>query len=81
MAARKFSDAELLDKTLEKARAIAQLAPNALRESKRCLKQAQQQAIEAAYNREGEAMDRLAGAAENTEAITAFIEKRAPKWG
>jgi len=81
MAARKFSDAELLDKTLEKARAIAQLAPNALRESKRCLKQAQQQAIEAAYHREGEAMDRLAGGPENTEAITAFIEKRAPKWG
>lgn len=81
MAARKFSDDELLEKTLEKARAIAQLAPNALRESKRCLKLAHQQSMEAAYRIEGEAMDRLVGGPEHTEAITAFIEKRAPKWG
>lgn len=81
IAAKKISDDELLETTLEKAKAIAQLAPNAMRESKRCLKLAQRQGIEAAYRVEGEAMDRLAGGPENTEAITAFMEKRAPRWG
>lgn len=78
IAARKYNDDELLNKTLEKAHAINKLAPNALRESKRCLKLAQRQSLEAAYRIEDEAMDKLRGSAENTEAITAFIEKRQP---
>jgi len=78
IAAKKFSDDVLLEKTLEKASAIAQQAPNTLREIKRCLKLAQRSGIEAAYQAESEAMDRLAGGPENIEAMTAFMEKRAP---
>jgi enoyl-CoA hydratase/carnithine racemase len=78
IAARKFSDDELLDKTLEKAHAIAKLAPNALRESKRCIKQAQRQNLEAAYQMESDSMDKLRGSEENTEAIMALFEKREP---
>lgn len=78
IAAKSFSDDELLEKTLEKATAIAQQAPNALREIKRCLKLSQRPGIEAAYSAESDAMDRLLGSPENIEAITAFMEKRAP---
>ena len=80
IAAKKFSDEELLEKTLQKATAIAQQAPNALREIKRCLKLSQRQGIEAAFQAESEAMDKLLGGAENIEAIAAFMEKRQPKW-
>ncbi|BFM14871.1 enoyl-CoA hydratase [Maricurvus nonylphenolicus] len=78
IAARKFSDDELLDKTLEKAHTIAKLAPNALRESKRCIKLAQRQHLEAAYKMESDSMDKLRGSEENTEAIMALFEKREP---
>ncbi|OUR97536.1 enoyl-CoA hydratase [Gammaproteobacteria bacterium 42_54_T18] len=78
IAAKKFSDDELLEKTLQKASAIAQQAPNTVREIKRCLKLPQRQGIEAAYRAEREAMDKLIGGPENIEAITAFMEKRQP---
>jgi len=78
IAAKKFSDDVLLEKTLEKASAIAKQAPHTLREIKRCLKLAQRSGIEAAYQAESEAMDRLIGGPENSEAMTAFMEKRAP---
>lgn len=80
IASKKFSDEELLEKTLQKATAIAQQAPKTLREIKRCLKLSQRQGIEAAYKAESEVMDKLMGSAENIEAITAFMEKRPPKW-
>jgi len=80
IAARKFSDDELLEKTLAKAASIAQLAPKTLVEIKRCLKLAQRSGVEAAFQVESAAMDKLVGGLENVEAVTAFMEKRPPNF-
>ncbi len=80
IARRAFSDAELLPKTLEKAAEIAQWPRNALRETKRTLMATHSVAIEQAREREMAGMMRQVGSAENIEAITAFFEKRAPRF-
>lgn len=78
MAARRFSDAELLDATLEKAREIAQWPTSALVAIKKTMMAAHAAAIEKALEIEHEEMSKAAGSPENIEAIKAFIEKRAP---
>ncbi len=80
IATAKCSDDSLLEMTLTKAGEIAQWPVNSLRETKRCLKQAHTAGLNAALELEDAAMMRQAGSAENIEAITAFMEKRKPKF-
>ena len=78
IATRVFDDESLLPEAMAKAREIAQWPLNALRETKRCMKKVHQQGIDAAFAVEQQGMQKQAGSPENIEAITAFIEKRAP---
>jgi len=78
LAARCFPDAELLPAALAKAREIAQWPISALVGIKRTLQVAHRAGIEAALATESEGMRRLAGSPENVEAVTAFLQKRAP---
>jgi enoyl-CoA hydratase/carnithine racemase len=78
IATRVFDDESLLTETLDKAREMAQWPVNALRETKRCMKATQRAGIAAAFAAEQAGMEKQAGSPENIEAITAFIEKRAP---
>ncbi len=80
IARRAFSDEDLLPKTLEKAAEMAQWPRNALRETKRTLMQAHSTAINQARELEMAGMMRQVGSAENMEAVTAFFEKRAPRF-
>ncbi len=80
IARRAFTDDELLPKTLEKAAEMAQWPRNALRETKRTLMQAHSAAINQARELEMAGMMRQVGSAENIEAVTAFFEKRAPRF-
>ena len=76
MAARKFSDEELLAATMSKAREIAQWPVSALKGIKQTLQVANRGGIDAARVAEDEGMVQHAGSPENMEAITAFMEKR-----
>ena len=78
LAARCVPDETLLETTLAKAREIAQWPVSSLRAIKQTLQVAHRAGIEAARQAEDEAMMRLAGSPENVEAITAFLQKRAP---
>ena len=78
MVARVLEDDEVLGATLAKAREIAQWPISALRGIKRTVQVAHAAGIEAARKAEDEGMDRLAGSPENIEAVTAFVQKRAP---
>ena len=78
LAARCFPDDRVLGETLAKAREIAQWPVSSLRAIKQTLQVAHRAGIEAARAAEDEAMVRLAGSPENIEAITAFMQKRAP---
>jgi enoyl-CoA hydratase/carnithine racemase len=78
MAARCYPDDRLLDETLAKAREIAQWPVSALRGIKQTLQVAHRAGIEAGRKSEDEAMARTAGSPENIEAVTAFMQKRAP---
>jgi enoyl-CoA hydratase/carnithine racemase len=59
---------------------MAQWPRNALRETKRTLMQAHTTAINQARELEMAGMMRQVGSAENIEAVTAFFEKRAPRF-
>jgi enoyl-CoA hydratase/carnithine racemase len=78
IAARAFPDAELLPATLEKAKEIAQWPVTSLQATKRCLKVAHAAGIQAARAAEDTGMALQAGSPENREAVTAFLQKRAP---
>lgn len=78
IALRVVSDDELLEVTLAKAREIAQWPVSSLRATKRTLILSHQAAIAAARQAEGEGMTQQAGSPENIEAVTAFLQKRAP---
>jgi enoyl-CoA hydratase/carnithine racemase len=80
IARRAYADDQLLPQTLAKAAEIAQWPRNALRETKRTLMATHTAAIEQAREREMAGMMRQVGSAENIEAITAFFEKRAPRF-
>lgn len=78
IATRRFPDEDLLSATLAKAREIAQHPVGALQATKRTVLAARRAAIDAALAAEDEGMQRQAGSPENVEAITAFLQKRAP---
>jgi enoyl-CoA hydratase/carnithine racemase len=78
LAARVFPNDRVLDETLAKAREIAQWPVSSLRGIKQTLQVAHRAGIEAARQIEDEAMRKLAGSPENIEAVTAFLQKRAP---
>lgn len=78
IAARSYPDDRVLDEALAKAREIAQWPVSALRGIKRTLQAAHRANIEAARKVEDELMTQLAGSPENIEAVTAFMQKRAP---
>ena len=78
MAAERFPDEEVLEATLAKAREIAQWPVSALRAIKRTLAEAHRVGIEAALAIEDTEMTAQAGSPENIEAVTAFMQKRAP---
>lgn len=80
IAAAAVPDAELFDHAYAKAREIAQWPVNALREIKRALRQHHLPALDAAIRTEQAGMLRQVGSPENIEAITAFMEKRAPNF-
>ncbi len=78
MAARVLPDEVVLDAALAKARQIAQWPISSLRAIKQTLQAAHRAGIAAAREIEDAEMTRLAGSAENIEAVTAFLQKRAP---
>lgn len=78
MAARAFPDDALLAATLEKAKEIAQWPVASLRATKRTLQVAHRAGIQAARDAEDVGMSLMAGSPENLEAVTAFLQKRAP---
>lgn len=80
IARRCFSDDELLARTQEKATEMAQWPRNSLRETKRLLMQAHSDTIQRIRELELAAMMRQVGSPENVEAVTAFLEKRAPRF-
>lgn len=80
IAARAYPDAELLEAALTKAAEIARWPVSSLVEIKATLRHPHRQAIAEALDLEDAAMERLAGSPDNIEAITAFLEKREPKF-
>ena len=76
IATRAFTDSELMEKTLEKAREIAQWPVVGLVETKKLMRAPHREAINNAYQLEEAAMLKRAGSPENIEAIMAFLEKR-----
>lgn len=80
IAARAYPDQQLLDAALEKAAEIAQWPVSALKEIKATLRAPHREHIATAFELEDAAMVRQAGSPDNIEAITAFIEKRAPRF-
>ena len=78
IAARKFSDEEVLEATLSKASEMAQWPVGALQATKRTLRAPHLAAIWAAEEAEQAGMQAQVGSPENIEAITAFMERRKP---
>jgi enoyl-CoA hydratase/carnithine racemase len=78
IAARSYSDEELLPAALEKAAEIAQWPVSSLKEIKATLRLPHRDHIAAALQAEDEGMARQAGSPENIEAVVAFMEKRKP---
>ena len=78
IAAAVVPDSDLYQQALTKAREIAQWPVNSLREIKRCLRLHHLPAIDSAIKAEQAGMMRQAGSPENIEAVTAFMERRAP---
>lgn len=69
-------DDEIVAQARDRALEIARWPVRALQETKSCLKAPQREALLAAAERERAGMMRLAGSAENIEAIRAIVERR-----
>lgn len=80
MVAAVLPEANLFEHALGKAAEIAQWPVNSLREIKRSLRLHHLPGIHTAMDAEQAGMERQAGSPENIEAITAFMEKRAPNF-
>lgn len=78
IAAAVLPDPDLFAHALARAREIARWPVNSLREIKRSLRLHHLPAIDLAIKAEQAAMQRQAGSPENIEAVTAFMERRAP---
>ncbi len=68
----------LLARARETADTLAQMAPGPIRRAKQLLRQGHQAALDAALAAEGQALQESVQSPELAEAVTAFIEKRAP---
>ena len=73
-----YSDDELLEKAVEKARQIAEWPVSSLKEKKALMRRVHRAAIHSAIDAEQEGMAKLAGQPENIEAVMAILEKRTP---
>ncbi len=80
LAAAKFPDAELMERTLQEAGEIAQQPASALRRTKQLLLAVRADVLAAARRREESAMALSGGSPANVEAIRAFREKRPPNF-
>lgn len=80
IARQALPDDALLSHTQQKAAEMAQWPRNSLRETKRLLMQSHAAAIACTRELELAAMMRQVGSPENVEAITAFLEKRPPRF-
>ena len=78
LAAARFPDRELLDRTLQEADDIARQPASALRRTKQLLLAVRADLLAAARRREESAMALSVGSPSNIEAIRAFREKRPP---
>ena len=72
------SDDQVLAKARETAAVIAEQAPSSVRETKRLMLAARQDAMAQAHERELAALSRSFGTPENMEAMMAFMQKRKP---
>ena len=72
------SAAGLMERAQRTADTLAQMAPGPLRRSKHLLRQGHQAALEAALEREGQALQESLRSPELAEAVSAFLAKRAP---
>lgn len=73
-------DDDVLEYARQRAAATAQWPVSALREIKQCLRLPHRQGIQAAFQAESAAMQRQVGSPDNIEAVTAFLEKRPPRF-
>jgi enoyl-CoA hydratase/carnithine racemase len=80
IATRLCAPDELLAATRARAAEIAAQPPGAVRATKRLLLATRREQVRAAREREDQAFAERIGTAENLEAITAFFEKRPPKF-
>ncbi len=78
IAAAVLPDPDLFAHALARAQEIARWPVNSLREIKRSLRLHHLPAIDLAIRAEQAGMQRQAGSPENIEAITAFMQRRAP---
>jgi enoyl-CoA hydratase/carnithine racemase len=80
IATRVYPDEELLPRALDKAREMAQWPIDSLVEIKRIMKAMHRDKVALARELEAEGFRRLMGSAANLEALSAFMEKRAPSF-
>ena len=71
---------KLMETALEKARAMLKIAPQALTEMKRLIREGADCSLPAALSLEQEALLRLYGTQDGQEGINAFLEKRSPQF-
>ncbi|MBV9231478.1 MAG: crotonase/enoyl-CoA hydratase family protein [Chloroflexi bacterium] len=80
LVSRVVPDAQLLDEARTLARRIAVNPGYALRMTKRLIREAQQSSLEALLKTAAEFQARAHGMPEHKEAVTAFLEKRPPRF-
>ena len=71
---------ELLSEAKEWATKLSQRSPQALSQTKKIMREALNSTFEEMFSIEAKIQNQLIGSADNIEAVTAFIEKRAPKF-
>jgi enoyl-CoA hydratase/carnithine racemase len=80
LAAECVADAELAETALGRARAVLKVAPLAVREMKRLIRQGPDAALATGLGFEQEVLLRLYGTEDGQEGIAAFLDKREPKF-
>jgi len=73
-------EGQALDGAVKLAQRICENAPLAVRESRRIMLAATDQPDEVGWRLSGEGMGKLFGTEDFNEGLTAFVEKRAPRW-